>query len=61
MSESHTISGKPLPECTDAELHAEWEGGMYLDCTEGLTKEQAERLTAIEREMEKRPLPTETD
>jgi hypothetical protein len=50
----HTIHGKTLSECTKDELHAEWEGGMYLDCTVGLTAEQEAKLIAVEREMSTR-------
>lgn len=51
---THTINGKQLTECTLDELKAEWEGGMYLDTCVGLTKEQDERLTAVECEMHRR-------
>lgn len=55
MSAEITVKGRSLAECSDADLYAEWEGGMYLDCSEGLTPEQEARMIAIEREMAKRP------
>jgi hypothetical protein len=46
---------KPLSEWTDKELFNEWNEGMILDSSYGLTKEQDEWLTFIERELSSRP------
>lgn len=57
MTEEYTIKGKPLSECTDAELCAEWEAGMWFDCQEGLTKAQEAKHLAVEQEMTRRERP----
>lgn len=51
---THTIKGRPLCECSNAELVAEFDAGSWLDCQEGLSPEQERRLQAIEREMAQR-------
>lgn len=50
-----TIKGIPLKDASTKDVHAEWEGGMYLDSAAGLTLEQEERLIAVERELSSRP------
>lgn len=45
---------KPLEELSDEQLGKEWEGWLYGDAVEGLTKEQSERCIAVEREMDRR-------
>lgn len=56
---NHTIKGKPLPECSYDELAHEMNNGLVWEAMDGLTKAQQERLTAVERELDKRPLPPE--
>lgn len=52
-----TIHDVPLKDASDREVYLEWEGGMYLDSAYGLTTEQDERLTAVERELMSREQP----
>ena len=55
----YTIKGKPLSECSIQELQTEWSAGMMMESqAEFFTKEDNERLLAVEREMCSRP---ETD
>lgn len=49
-----TIKGTPLEDAPIDDVYAEWEGGMYLDSAAGLTDEQEERLTVVERELSNR-------
>lgn len=50
------IRGKPLAECTVDELQIEWSAGMIWESqAEFFSKEDSERLLAVEREMCSRP------
>jgi hypothetical protein len=57
MNSAHTIDGIPLAQCTADALYREWNAGMVMDASEGLSEEQRDRLIAIERELEKHPPP----
>ncbi len=53
---TYAIKGKPLSECTVDELHREWSAGMALESqVEFFSKEDNERLMAVEHEMCSRP------
>ena len=55
LRQTITIHNIPLKDASTDEVFREWEGGMYLDSACGLTEEQDERLTAVERELMSRP------
>jgi len=58
----HILNGKPLSECTREELEREWSDGMMLESqAEVFSKEDNERLLAVEREMCSRPDPKEEE
>jgi hypothetical protein len=47
----YRIDGVPLALCSTETLRREWEDGTFLENQDGLSKEQTERLNAIEYEL----------